>query len=91
MITLVTSPEGVALDGTGVLSHRVPILVQLVLAEVGSTHVCLFPDNGVHAVTSPLSQMSCNVVMAAKTVTVISHILTFTIDSSLTCLGHERV
>ena len=73
MVTLVASPEGGALDATVVFSHRVPILVQLIVAEVGSTHVLLVPNNGVHAVTSPLSQMSCQVVVAAKGIRMSSH------------------
>lgn len=52
--------------------------------------VLQFPSNGVTTVTSPLSQMSCKVVMAVKTIGVISQILTIIVHSNLSLLRHER-
>ena len=56
--------------------------------------VLLFPNNGVHAVTSALSQINCNIVSVTKQVRyapMISQETTFTIHSHLSSLGHERM
>jgi len=70
------------------------ILVMLPITEIGDTHVRLFSSYGVHTVTSALSQINCNIVSVTKEVRyklIVTKEITFTIDSSLTCLGHERV
>ena len=70
------------------------ILVVLPLTEIGGTHVRLFSSYGVHAVTSTLSQINCNIVSVTKQMRyklIVTKEITFTIDSSLSGLGHERV
>lgn len=93
MVPLVAGPKRITLNTSVVSSHRMSILVQFVITKVRTiqTQVLLFSSYGMGSVTSPLSQMSCKVVMAIKTIGVVSQILTISIHSSLTCLGHERV
>lgn len=54
----------------------------------------LFPNDGVHAVTSPLAHSHCNIVSVTKQVryvTIISQETAFTVNRLLASLGHERV
>jgi hypothetical protein len=89
-----SKPESATRDATIVFSHRPPILVQFVIAKFSGLHVPLFTNDGVHAVTSALSQMNCNIVSVTKQIRyapMISQETAFTIDSLLAGLGHERV
>lgn len=91
-----TEPEGATRDAAIVFSHRPPIFVQFVITKVRlmQLQVLLFPNDGVHAVTSSLAHSHCNIVSVTKQVryaTIISQETAFTINSCLTGLGHERV